>query len=423
MERNLLRVCTCSLIICLSGTMTGCSLNDLLEIGESESLITVEPIPGIDMTGTGISEEYHAEVNDEADLATREEIGLTDGQIDLSEQRQTGRYHFDNLEKAEQLLYVEILQIMQTYGENIVISSLQTEEIEKVFQCVLNDHPEIFYVEGYTYTQYSLGDELKKISFSANYTISKEERDIRQKKIDQYTADCRAGLPSTADEYEKVKYVYEYLINHTEYDAEVEDNQNICSVFLEGKSVCQGYAKATQYLLEQMGIKATIAMGYVSGGEGHAWNLVEIDDQYYYVDTTWGDASYQMKEGSSEETEGNIPSINYDYLCVTTDQLCKTHTIDHLIPLPRCVSMENNYYVREGVYFTQVDEEKLQALFEKEYQQDSSYITLKCSDAEVYQQMFGYLITSQKVFQYLHTEDGVVAYADNKEQLSLSFWL
>ena len=48
---------------------------------------------------------------------------------------------------------------------------------------------------------------------------------------------------------------------------------------------------------------------------------------------------------------------------------------------------------------------------------------MKCSGEEVYRQMEDALIGEQEIFRYLESPDGVIAYADNAEQLSLSFWL
>ncbi len=395
----------------------------------------------ISSSGTEWPEEYGAE--DEItvdiigaemsmeDLAARGRIGLREEEMAGILAAQTGNYHFDQLTAAEQRLYAELAVIMREYATGIMVSSTDPAMIEKVFQCVLNDHPEIFYVVGYRYTRYSRDDITKKISFTATYSYGLQEMQDRQQKIDAYVESCLADMPATGDEYDKVKYIYEFLINRTEYDAEAEDNQNICSVFLDERSVCQGYAKATQYLLKQAGIPATMVTGKVSGGEGHAWNMIKVHGDYYYVDTTWGDASYRMETGAdSAVTEGSentwndsIPPINYDYLCITTDQLNKTHVIETIVPLPQCTATKDNYYIREGLYFTAVDEDRLQELFEREYAKGSGYITLKCSDVAIYGQMLKYLIEDQKIFRYLQSEEDIVRYADMEKQLSLSFWL
>lgn len=318
---------------------------------------------------------------------------LTRADDELREE-QTDCYAFGKLSEDEQEVYLEILEALIHFKENVKLSSCDKELISRVFQCVLNDHPEIFYVDGYSYTEYTLGSILKKITFTGSYRFSPEEVKEKQMQIDNYVNQCLAGMPEDADEYEKVKYVYEYLIHHTDYDAAAKDSQNICSVFLERKSVCQGYAKATQYLLNRAGVFATLVLGEVVGGEGHAWNLVRIDGAYYYVDTTWGDASYQAVGGSDYPIE-KIPTINYDYLCVTTEQMEQTHTQDNVVEMPECTSMDANFYVREGVYFTEFDEKKIEKIFTDSYERGDTYVTLKCEGPDIYSKMQETLIGEQ----------------------------
>ncbi|MDE6749645.1 MAG: hypothetical protein K2K21_11395 [Lachnospiraceae bacterium] len=339
------------------------------------------------------------------------------------QEKLTDAYAYNKLTKEEQNVYLEILFSLLEFEENVELSSLDNSEISYIFQCVLNDHPEIFYVNGYSYTQYTLADIPKKLTFTGTYSMDKEEVEKKQVLINNYVNQCLAGIPEGADEYETVKYIYEYLIEHTEYDASVKDNQNICSVFTDGRSVCQGYAKATQYLLQQAGMCAELVLGRVSSGEGHAWNLVKIDGNWYYVDTTWGDASYRTENGEEVFPEQKVPAINYDYLCVTTAQIATTHIIDNVVELPQCTSMDANYYVREGLYFTEVDEEKLTGIFNDGYDKGSAYVTLKCASKEVYDEMCEKLINNQEIFHYLDCPDGIVSYTDSDEQFSMSFWL
>lgn len=126
--------------------------------------------------------------------------------------------------------------------------------------------------------------------------------------------------PSWGD-YEKAKYVFEYLAGNVEYQMGTEQNQNIISVFLNKKTVCQGYANATQYLLTLLGIPAVVVTG-TAEGDTHAWNLVQLDGAYYFMDTTWGNSSYN--NGAS----GMGTFINYNYFGVTTAEISKTHQAD-----------------------------------------------------------------------------------------------
>lgn len=341
---------------------------------------------------------------------------------------EAGDYAFLHLNEAEQVWYRDIERILGSFQENIKLSEqsladgLNAGHIDKIFQYVLNDHPELFFVEGYSYTIYSVGEAVTDIEFSGTYSMDRETALVRKAEIEKQTAEILSGIENSKSEYDKVKYVYDTLINSTEYRPEAADNQNIYSVIVNHESVCQGYAKATQFLLNKMGLECVLVIGTVDTGCGHAWNLVRIDGAYYYLDSTWGDASYQRLDSDSS-SELRTDTISYDYLNVTTKELLRTHTVGKLLPMPECTAMDANYYVREGNYFTGYDDERFEELFAEAFWAGEKSVTIKCSDAETYEEIRRILIEEQKIFGFLQESNGKVAFSGNEKQMSLSFWV
>lgn len=344
----------------------------------------------------------------------------TEAEETVPEQTITGVI-YERLASDEQKVYAEILYSLLAREEGTVLSTTDAAVIDRAFTAVMLDNPGIFYVDGYKYTEYTRDDKTDRIEFAGKYLYEEEEILRRQALIDAEVSDILAGMPDTKDEYVKVKYLYDTLVTQTEYDLQAADNQNICSVFIGGKSVCQGYAKALQYLAMKAGMRCSLVLGNVIGGEGHAWNLVLVNGAWYYVDATWGDASYLF--GSQEQTvKTDTFVINYDYLCVTTQQLLQTHIPDMPVELPECESMTDNYYVREGLYLTGYDENKLTDIFAKAIAKERETVTFKCSDSAVYDEMYRILLDEQKIFEYIESE-GTIAYTDNRDQGILTFWL
>lgn len=339
--------------------------------------------------------------------------------IQPDEEELANCYCYSVLNDEEKAIYLEIYSILKNMNEDVELSTLDVELIEKAFKCVLNDHPQFYYVEGYTYTTYSKNDVLSKLEFSGTYTKTKDECEAIDKQIEQYVEKCFWDINAGMSDYEKVKYIYEYVINGTEYNLAAKDSQNICSVFLNGESVCMGYAKAMQYLLLEQDILCTIVNGTAQEGEVHAWNLLLLDGQYYHLDVTWGDDSYTV---ANDETT-SVGMTNYSFFCVTTDDILRTHTIDNVVELPQCIADENNYYVKEGYYFESLDTEKLAKVFSDAYASGKGYVEIKCMDAVVYREISTYLIEEQHIFDYLEDSKDTVSYYDGQELLLLEFWL
>lgn len=332
-------------------------------------------------------------------------------------------YTYHHLSAPEQALYLEILDALTAMSGEVSVSTLDSALLDRVFEYVLNDHPELFYVEGFQYTEHFIGDALTQITFAGTYSMTRDEARRSLVDIEKTLSGCMHEVPLNEDEYSTVKYLYEYLIDNTEYDKDAENNQNICSVFLGGRSVCQGYAKAMQYMLQKVGMQSVLVTGY-TGTERHAWNLVRVNGCYYYLDPTWGDASYTYDGSETQQAEDAVflPPVNYDYFLVTTDELSKTHTFEDTAALPVCDSTQDNYYVREGLYFDHYDRGQLENIFDSDAVKMADYVTLKCADEQVYREMIAAVIDDRQIFGIIHTNEGTISYASNEALCTISFW-
>lgn len=307
-------------------------------------------------------------------------------------------YCYLHLDGHQQELYSQVYGILRNLKSNVLVSTKDADELNKVFSCVMLDHPEIFYVTGYSLTKYTKNDEIDSITFTGKYIYDEDEAEDFMEVVERVAADCISKCPGN-DEYAKVKYVYEWLIERCDYVLDAENNQNILSVFVTDKTVCQGYAKAAQYLLNKMGVFCILCEGEAMGSEAHVWNIVRIDGEYYYLDVTWGDATYTFNE--QESTMFAEPEINYEYMCVPYSEIAGTHVIIETVTLPVCNSMRDNYYVREGLYFEDVDESRLRYAFDRAYREGRPSVSVKCANKSVYGEMERYMIDREHIFDYL----------------------
>lgn len=89
------------------------------------------------------------------------------------------------------------------------------------------------------------------------------------------------------------------------------ENQTLYSGLVNGQTVCAGYARTFQYLMNRLDIPVIYVTGTTDTGEAHGWNIVKCGDNYYNVDVTWGDPVF----AEGESGEYNLPDdlIYYDF--------------------------------------------------------------------------------------------------------------
>lgn len=168
---------------------------------------------------------------------------------------------------------------------------------------LMDDHPEMFWLGAY------------KLSYSYSYSVSGGVYTLSVSSITckmNYDTAVYADKASVTDyytrmmaafdafevkgytRYEKVKSIHDTIAKQVSYDSTFTNGtaHQPTSVFLEPfLPVCEGYAEAFKMLCDREGIPCVIVVGK-SGGGGHAWNYVKMEDnKWYAVDLTWDDQS------------------------------------------------------------------------------------------------------------------------------------
>ena len=258
-------------------------------------------------------------------------------------------YYFKQLTEEEQRVYRELLKGIRAREKEFYLTISDDDSIDRSYHAVLKDHPEIFWVhnrEKIYKTTYSDSDYCV---FTPGYTYTDSENDEIQTAMEQSFQEVRALIPEDAGDYEKVRIVYTYVIDHTQYQTG-EDDQSIAGVFWKKSAVCAGYAGAVQYLLERLDIPCIYVDGSTKGStEGHAWDIVKIGQEYYYVDATNGDQP-DFLNGDAAQLEEH-KTIIYDYLCPFPEEYEKTYTPSEELTVPACTAKDLDFYVLNQGYF------------------------------------------------------------------------
>ena len=348
------------LIIVLSAGTAGCSSRDIEEAAD----LFRETVQDTLNTGKENAEEDTKEIPEK----------------EITQEQSAYYYGYSILDEESRKVYRQLAAGIESFQEKIPIDPISQEQLEKVMRVLMADHPEYFWTDGtssYTYQELP-GGSIQNMEVQPEYQVAGQEARDLQNQIEAKADQWIQGAPQ-GDTYERIKYVYETLIDQVEYQEDSPQNQNIRSVFLEGKTVCMGYSKAAQYLLNRMGIFCTLVTGTVTGEKpsSHAWNLVKIKDQYYYMDVTWGNPGYL-------NPVENDAYISYSYLCCNWDTLAPTHVPDDTIPLPSCEDDSYNYYKNKGRWYDSFDWDQIYKVIQSDLVQGAEMTELRFAGEESY---------------------------------------
>lgn len=196
-------------------------------------------------------------------------------------------------------------------------SSLSNEDTVKVISMFRNDNPMYFFVgNNYLYSM-DYDSETEENYVGAVYIACVEEytsgtaRQAERRALETQITAAREQVEAQDTAWAKARAANDWLCNSLTYayDASGNPDDSMASHSIVGAfderycaAVCEGYAKAFQLLMNAAGVANAYIIGLGNGG-GHAWNMAQMDDgYYYYFDVTWNDSTSSDKYFAAGET-------------------------------------------------------------------------------------------------------------------------
>ena len=160
--------------------------------------------------------------------------------------------------------------------------------------------------------RYEYGAKSAKIIGQQSYLMTPEQAAYVEMNAQEIVATIEKNART---DVEKIKAVNDYIVANTAYTEQTKSSPHSAyTVLAEHGGVCQGYALLAHTLLQKLGFETQYIVGYV-GQEGHAWNLIKLDGQWYHLDTTWNDPVPDRKG-----------AIRYQYFLVDDRTMARDHT-------------------------------------------------------------------------------------------------
>ncbi|MBE5737525.1 MAG: hypothetical protein E7348_03905 [Clostridiales bacterium] len=243
---------------------------------------------------------------------------------------------------------------------------LSSDVALSVWDTYLNDNPLYYWIS-------------KTVAWSSTNLIllteqeydTGEERSAINQKIYSAIQTQLSIIDQSQSAYRKALAYHDAIINKVNYAYDSNGDpetsiwaHNIDGVLNGNSSVCEGYSRTFQLLLNCSGVDNVCVTGIANGG-AHAWNMIKLDDgKWYWCDLTWDDTNCK-----TPYTDVNsLPSI-YDYFCVAgqtfnnhTPHTSAVHGTSFLYDLPTPSSsayagdelLLNQSFVVDGITYVKV---------------------------------------------------------------------
>ncbi len=260
-------------------------------------------------------------------------------------------YCYSQLNLSEQIAYDAMFDCITTLTSRWNCGSFSQDTLKKAYDCLMMDHPELFWSESFTYVTSYVNNSIAGRCVEFEYTMTRAQIEKTNKEIEQALLGIVREIGTVEPSYETARLVYAWMVENCTYDVANMD-QSLYSVLVNRSGVCASFAKAYEFIMQCLGIPCSCVNGRLSSGSGilgassnigHEWNLVYLDGSWSHVDVT-------SALGVSQDG-----FVDYGFFCSTTDEILVTHTIENVVEIPDCSDSSLGVFERYGLVLDAYD--------------------------------------------------------------------
>lgn len=253
-------------------------------------------------------------------------------------------YYLKQMGKAQQEAYRNMYAGLVQLSPEFPVRRLDGRELSDVFFCLRLDHPEIFYVSGFTFRFFQ---ESEYVRFCPEYMFEKKKIKEHQKALESRVSRLLRQALGQGPE-EKERFVHDFICENVTYDKlKKQYSHEIIGPLQQGVGVCEGIAKTVKLLLDRLGVECIIAVSQAAPERGvryrHAWNILRLDGSWYHLDATF------------DNSLGRYGARRYDYFNLDDRQIFRDHE-PLIYPAPACADGNRFYYKTQRLSLTKTGE-------------------------------------------------------------------
>ena len=207
-------------------------------------------------------------------------------------------------------------------------------------ECASNDYTFTMTATGTYNFKFYVMDTPANVSYlrvSFNISVSDNNYPSVDSIVQSAVAECNRQTDSS--QYEKALWLHDWLLDQLEYDNTLKWSSAESALTRE-LGTCQSYESAYAKLLTAAGIENSETRDTY---DGHTWNAMKLDGQWYQTDCTWDDSSDNWYSFDQRHLYFGLTD---ELMAIAHPGHSKIYTTDTYAT--RSTSLADNYFVRTG---------------------------------------------------------------------------